>query len=115
MFHSRGSWHPLADKRDRDGKRWHFSYWYTFAFMSDVRAQRLFFWDDRHEECGVVILQREKSQPYSTAENLVTKVVAQPVLRKHYRRELRFPLERHYAEYGCFPEETQPSEASVGS
>jgi hypothetical protein len=114
MFHSRGSWSPLKDKRDRDRKRWHFSYWYTFDSNSDIRAQRLFFWDDKHENCGVVLFRGEKSQPYSHIENLVTKLVAQPSLRQEYLRELRFPLERHYAEYGSFPEE-QLSQAAIFS
>ena len=105
MFHTRGSWTPLSDKRDRDGKRWHFSYWYTFNSNSDVRAQRLFFWGDQHDECGVVIMQGNKSQPYTAIKNLVMKLVSEPSLRNRYRRALRFPLERHYAEFGSFPEE----------
>jgi hypothetical protein len=33
------------------------------------------------------------------------KLVADPELREQYRRDLSFPLERYYSEYGAFPEE----------
>jgi len=106
MFHSKGSWRPLAAKRDQKGRRWNFSYWYTFEFSSDVRAQRLFFWDDSHKESGVVLLLGEgATKPYSYIRNLVDKLVSDPNLRNRYLRDLRFPLERYYAEFGSFPEE----------
>jgi hypothetical protein len=106
LFHSKGSWSPLKEKRDRSGKRWNFSYWYTFRFSSDINAQRLFFWDDGHEECGVILFLQDATRPFSQIQSLVDKLVADPKLREQHRRELRFPLERYYAEFGSFPEET---------
>jgi hypothetical protein len=106
LFHSKGSWSPLKAKRDNSGKRWNFSYWYTFRFSSDIDAQRLFFWDDDHKECGVVFFSEGSIRPYPQIEHLVEKLVSVPNLRTQYRRELRFPLERYYPEYGSFPEET---------
>jgi hypothetical protein len=105
LFHSKGSWSPLKAKRDKSGRRWNFSYWYTFKFWSDIDAQRLFFWDDDHKECGVALFSGGWTRPYPQIEHLVEKLVSDPELRKQYRRELRFPLERYYAEYGSFPEE----------
>jgi hypothetical protein len=107
MQHSNGYWSPLKAKRDKDGKRWSFSYWVTIPSISSIRAQRLFFWDDKHHESGVVLLVGQATQPYPYIRNLIEKLVSDSVLRDQYRRELRFPLERHYAEFGAFPEEAQ--------
>jgi hypothetical protein len=104
MFHGHGNWTSLKEKRDRHSKRWNFSYWYTFPW-SPVQAQRVFFWDDAHEEIGVVLLSGSATRSYKSIENLVGMLVRDPELRVQYRRELRFPLERHYAELGSFPEE----------
>ena len=109
MQHSNGYWSPLKEKRDKDGKRWSFSYWVTVPSRSSVRAQRLFFWDDKHDEVGVVLLVGQAMQPYPYIHNLVEKLVSDPALRGKYSRELRFPLERHYAEFGAFPEEVLES------
>jgi hypothetical protein len=106
MLHSRGNWQPLATKQDRRGKRWNFSYWNTFSFLSTVKAQRLFFWDDEFEECGVILFHGGSTRPYPQIQNLADKLVADQRLRAQHRRELRFPLERYYAEFGSFPEET---------
>jgi hypothetical protein len=38
---------------------------------------------------------------------VIEKLVADPDLRAKHQRELRFPLERHYEEYGAFPEESE--------
>lgn len=106
MLPRTGRWTPLQARRDKSGKRWNFSYWYTGSSLGHSKAQRLFFWDDRHKDAGFVLLAGERSQPYSSIRNLVDKLVAHPEVRERYRRELRFPLERHYAEFGSFPEET---------
>jgi len=37
---------------------------------------------------------------------MIPKLVADSTLRKQYQRELRFPLEHHYLEFGAFAEET---------
>ncbi|WP_297462678.1 hypothetical protein [Ferrovum sp.] len=105
MLHSTGSWSALKEKRDKNGKRWNFSYWHTFSFVTDNRAQRLFFWDDDHKESGVVLLLGDQSQPYASIRNLVDRLVSSPELRKQHSRELRFPLERYYREFGSFPDE----------
>jgi hypothetical protein len=107
MLHSRIRWEPLAAKQDRRGKRWNFSYWHTV--LSPIKAQRLFFWDDEFKECGVILFHGGSTRPYSQIRNLVDKLVADQRLRTQHRRELRFPLERHYAEFGAFPEEAQGS------
>jgi len=89
---------------DATGKRWNFRVWHDVA--SGGHAERIFFWDDRKEFCGVVVLPVGKAVHISKIKALIRKLVADPSLRTKFRREIQFPLERHYAEYGVFPEET---------
>jgi hypothetical protein len=42
---------------------------------------------------------------YARIRSLIEKLVADQELRKRYERDIEFPLERHYPEYGAFPEE----------
>lgn len=42
----------------------------------------------------------------SALHSLIEKLAADRGFRASHVRELRFPLERHYSEYGIFPEET---------
>jgi hypothetical protein len=86
-------------RRDKTGKRWNFRVWH------DSGAQRIFFWDDPREICGAVLLSPGRSVHVSRIHRLIDKLVADENLREQHRRELRFPLERHYSEYGIFPEE----------
>lgn len=107
MSHSGIRWESLAVRQDRSGKRWNFSYWHTV--LSPLKAQRLFFWDDEFKQSGVVLFQGGATRPYGQIRNLVDELVADQELRTKHHRELRFPLKRHYAEFGAFPEELQES------
>ena len=42
---------------------------------------------------------------YSRIKDLINKLVADPAIREKHKRELSFPLERHYPGYPVFPEE----------
>ena len=66
-------------------------------------VERVFFWDDEQELCGVVLIC--PAIHVSRLRSLIQKLVADPSLRAKHKRALRFPLERHYSEYGAFPEE----------
>jgi hypothetical protein len=102
-------WNKWADeksRRDGSGKRWNFSYWYSGALEEKSRqAQRLAFWDDSKDDCGVILFPPGAAVPYSRIRDLIGKLVAHESVRKQYRRELNFPLEQHYPEFGAFPEE----------
>ena len=99
-------WHDQKPRRDKDGKRWNFSIWYDVWTDGNVwSADRLFFWDDDKTFCGVVLFPRGSAKHFSRLKQLAEKLVSDPALRKQHRRELQFPLERHYSEYGAFPEE----------
>jgi hypothetical protein len=90
---------------DKTGKRWNFRVWHDSLPIG--HAERIFFWDDRKEHCGVILLPPGSSLHVSRLHTLINKLVANPDLREQHRRELSFPLERHYSEYGAFPEERQ--------
>jgi hypothetical protein len=99
-------WQGLKSRKDKRGKRWNFSFWHeTWAKEKVVHAQRLFFWDDTRTRCGVVLFPPGHAIPYSRVKSLIEKLVSDPALRKKNRRELSFPLERHYSDFGAFPEE----------
>ena len=91
-------------RRDSRGKNWNFRVWHEV--LPSGHAERIFFWDDGKEECGVVLLRPGKSVHVSKLHQLIGKLVADPRLREQHKRELRFPLERHYSQYGAFPEES---------
>ena len=88
-------------RKDTSGKRWNFRVWHDV--LQKCHVERVFFWDDKREFCGVVLVS--PSLHVSDLHGLIEKLLADPTLRAKHRRELRFPLERHCSEYGAFPEE----------
>jgi hypothetical protein len=109
-------WMEQKSRKDRRGKRWNFCFWWeTWTEEKIVHAQRLFFWDDTKTDCGVVLFPPESAIHFARLKPLIEKLVSDPTLRKMNRRELRFPLERYYSDFGAFPEENNrprmPSES----
>ena len=103
------TWAEQKARRDKSGKRWNFCFWHEVLHEERVvDAQRLFFWDDGKTDCGVVLLLPGSAINYSRVKTLIDKLVANPTLRKQHGRDLRFPLERHYSDFGAFPEESRP-------
>ena len=85
------TWTDEKSRRDKNGKRWNFCFWWdTWTDEKVVQAQRLFFWDDGRTDCGVVLLPPGSVIHYSRVKTLIEKLVANPTLRKQHRRELRF-------------------------
>jgi hypothetical protein len=107
-------WNEEKPRQGKNGERWNFTYWHL-VWTSDrtKSAQRLFFWNEKKSECGVVILPPGKTMHYSRIRSLMEKLVADHELRRKYQRDIDFPLERHYPEYGAFPEE-RPVELQKG-
>lgn len=68
-------------------------------------AERVFFLDDSRSFCSVVLLPPGPDVHFSRLKTLIKMLVADPALRNQYRRELCFPLQRHYSDYGAFLEE----------
>jgi hypothetical protein len=93
-------------RRDKSGKRWNFRVWHEVWTEDKVLdAQRVFFWDDEKDCCGVVLLLPGTTLHVRDLHRLIEKLVADPELREEHKRDLRFPIERHYSEYGAFSEE----------
>jgi hypothetical protein len=90
-------------RKDKTGKRWNFRVWHDVCPQVG-HVERVFFWDDKREFCGVVIVS--PGIHVSRLHALIQNLLADPALRKKHQRKLCFPLERHYSEYGAFPEET---------
>ena len=87
----------------KDGRHLHFRVWHDIVESQHVT--RVFFWDDDRKETGVALLAPGNRTDVSALRALIQKIAADPELRSTYARELRFPLERHYSDYGAFPEE----------
>ena len=103
-----GHWTEERPRKDKNGVRWNFTYWHSVWTSARVKsAQRLFFWNDDKSECGAVILVPGATMHHSRINRLIAKLVADPQLRDRHRKDLRFPLDRHYPEYGAFPEEIE--------
>ena len=102
-------WHDQRPRKDTHGRRWNFRIWadtWTDAKTKNVvMAERLFFWNDTKSQCGLVLFPVGSAVHFSRLKQMEERLVSDSALRKHYQRELRFPLERHYSQYGVFPEE----------
>ena len=93
-------------REHKSGRLWNFRVWHeVWTEKKVLSAQRIFFWDDEKEFCGVVLLGPGSTLHVSRLHRLIDKLVADPNLPLKYRRELVFPLERKYSEYAAFPEE----------
>ncbi len=90
-------------RRDKSGKRWNIRVWHDV--IQNRHVARIFFWDDNCDVCGVRIFGPGDDTHVSALHDFIEKLVSNPALRRKYGRDLRFPLERHYSEYGVFPEE----------
>jgi hypothetical protein len=98
-------WTNEKSRRDKSGKRWNFSYWYSGRISALQPSARLFFWDDTKTDCGVILFLPGSVLRYARINDLMNKVVANPAVREKHKRELDFPLERYYSGYPVFPEE----------
>jgi len=100
-------WQDEQRRKDSNGKRWHFRIWSdVWSEGRLLMAERVFFWDDSKSYCGVVLFKAGSEVHFSRLKQLIGKLASDPALREQYRRELRFPLERYYSDYGAFPEES---------
>ena len=89
-------------RTDREGRRWNFRVWNDF--VNGKMVERIFYWDDQRDVTGVVFFN--PGVHVSRLQKVIQQLVASEELRDKYRRDLRFPLERHYRDYGAFPEES---------
>lgn len=90
-------------RRDKSGKRWNFRVWHNV--IGGRQKVRVFFWDDKRDFCGVRVFRPGDDTHVTALHDFIEKLVASPAIRAKYQREILFPLERHYSEYGAFAEE----------
>jgi hypothetical protein len=92
-----------AVRSDKSGTKWHFRVWHDVVASRHVA--RVFFWEEKRRISGVVLLSGDSRSDVRYLHGLIQKRVADPKLRAKHQRQIDFPLERHYQEYGTFPEE----------
>jgi hypothetical protein len=95
---------PRTDKR---GTKWNFRVWHEVVALQRLEhVARVFFWDERQNRTGVVLLGRVANTHVRFIHSVIDKLVANSEFRKKHLRQLHFPLDRHYSMYGAFPEES---------
>jgi hypothetical protein len=88
-------------RKSRDGRTWHFRVWHDVHRSRHVA--RVFFWSDDRFARSVVILSSSSRSNLTALRALIHKLTADPTLRTKYLRDIQFPLERYYSDYGDFP------------
>jgi hypothetical protein len=90
-----------APRRDSEGVKWYFRVWHRIE--DDVHRAQVFYWDEAKSRTGVLILPDSARTDITALRAVIEKLASDPRLRDEHRRELRFPLERHYSEHGAGP------------
>jgi len=95
-------------RKSKSGEKLYFRVWHdVFTLQRTLSVTRIFFWNEKRTQQGVVLLGPDANQHVRDIHALIEKLVADPQLRAKHERALRFPIERHYADYGAFPEEKE--------
>jgi hypothetical protein len=81
--------------RSPDGRLWHFRVWHGHS--DGVYRQRIFFWDESRADTGCAEFARDQALHVSRIRQRIRKLVTDAAYRARYRRELEFPVERHYS------------------
>ncbi len=97
-------------RTDKSGAKWNFRVWHDVVTLQRLQhVARVFFWDEKQDSAGVVLLGPEANSHVRVLHNVIEKLLADFKFRAKHLRRLQFPLDRHYAEYGVFPEESENS------
>jgi hypothetical protein len=95
-------------RTDKSGAKWNFRVWHDVLTLQRLQhVARVFFWDPKQDSAGVVLLGPEANSHVRVLHNVIEKLLADSKFRAKHLRRLQFPLDRHYAEYGVFPEESE--------
>jgi hypothetical protein len=95
-------------RTDKSGTKWNFRVWHEVLALQRLQhVARVFFWDEEKDSTGVVLLGPEVNTHVRVLHGVIEKLLADSKFRVKQLRRLRFPLDRHYAEYGAFPEESE--------
>ena len=91
-------------RTDKTGMKWNIRVWHEV--ISQGHVARIFFWNEKRDFTGVVLYPPAANTHISRLRAVIQKLIADPQLRAKNQREISFPLESHYSEYGAFPEES---------
>ena len=78
----------------KNGRQWHFCVWMDFV-KGDL-TQRVFFWDEARRITGCAEFAGEEALHWHKLKRRIHRIANEPSFRARFRRELRFPVERHY-------------------
>jgi hypothetical protein len=81
--------------KSADGRVWHFRVWHDI--VGGKHAERIYFWDDSQEFMGCAEFAGDQSLHVSKLKQRMRKIVTDPAYGDRFRRELQFPVERHYS------------------
>jgi hypothetical protein len=95
-------------RTDKSGTKWNFRVWHDVLTLQRLQhVAGVFFWDEKQDSAGVVLLGPEANTHVRVLHNVIEKLLADSKFRAKHLRRLQFPLDRHHADYGVFPEESQ--------
>ena len=81
--------------RATDGRLWHFRVWHDH--VAGVYTQRIFFWDESRADTGCAEFARDQVLHVSKIKQRIRKIVTDAAYPERHRRDLEFPVERHYS------------------
>ena len=81
--------------RARDGRVWNFRVWHDV--FEGAHTWRIYFWDEAREVTGCAEFVAEQSLHITKVKQKMRKIVTDPAYRDKFRRDLKFPVERHYS------------------
>jgi hypothetical protein len=74
-------------RTDKSGTKWNLRVWHEVFTLQRVQSvARIFFWNEKQDFTGVVLLSPEANQHVRYLHNLIEKLVANPKLRAKHQR-----------------------------
>jgi hypothetical protein len=65
--------------------------------VDGVYTQRIYFWDESREDAGCAEFAHDQVLHVAKIKQRIRKIVTDAAYRERHRRELEFPVERHYS------------------
>ena len=81
--------------KDAHGRLWHFRVWHDD--VAGIYTQRIFFWDEAREDTGYAEFAGDQRLHVSKIKQRIRKILTDSSYRESFRRQLAFPVERHYS------------------
>ena len=78
-----------------DGRVWHFRVWHDM--VGGAYTERIYFWDESREFTGCAEFSGDQVLHISKLKQRMRKIATDPSYIERFRRDLQFPVERHYS------------------